>query len=1171
MQDITVYQPRNPVRIVTAASLFDGHDAAINIMRRILQKSGAEVIHLGHNRSAAEIVDCAVQEDAQAIAITSYQGGHIEFFKYLYDLLRERNCPHIRIFGGGGGTILPSEIETLHAYGINRIYSPDDGRAMGLQGMINDLLEQSDFSVVSDQENKIAALADQIRKGLDPALARGISLAENDPMLFARLADHLGITADIETNQIKHNLTPTKIPVVGITGTGGAGKSSLVDELIRRFIHSTGNSKDPLDGPRIAVVSVDPSKRKTGGALLGDRIRMNAIHHPRVYMRSLATRQSNLALSRHVRDTLSLLKASQFDLIILETSGIGQSDTEIIDHSDVSLYVMTPEYGAATQLEKIDMLDFADLIAVNKFDKRGGQDALRDVKKQYQRNHGLWEIPPSEMPVEGTIASQFNDPGMNRLYARLMHLLAEKCGFNTSRQSVTASAELSEKIYIIPPSRTRYLSEITESIRRYNHEANDQSELAGQWFALEESQRLLAPSEQEAEYTPRPHSVSGQDSYSVQDAIRQRILVIKSQMKGSNLRLLEAWPSLKAAYQAEDFVYRVRGKDLRVSTHTKTLSGLKLPKISVPRYTHYGDLLRWILQENVPGSFPYTAGVFPFKREQEDPTRMFAGEGGPERTNKRFHYVSLGMPAKRLSTAFDSVTLYGNDPDRRPDIYGKIGNSGVSICCLDDAKKLYSGFDLCNPATSVSMTINGPAPVLLAFYMNAAIDQQCELYIRENNLQDQVQHRIEALQSNSSHWPSYNLRHALGHQPDMPLPEGNNGLGLALLGLSGDLVLDQEVYQAIRTKTLTQVRGTVQADILKEDQAQNTCIFSTEFSLRLMGDVQEYFIQHQVRNFYSVSISGYHIAEAGANPITQLAFTLANGFTYVEYYLSRGMDINRFAPNLSFFFSNGIDAEYAVIGRVARRIWAKAMREKYGADERSQMLKYHIQTSGRSLHAQEIDFNDIRTTLQALYAIYDNCNSLHTNAFDEAITTPTEGSVRRAMAIQLIINRELGLAYNQNPLQGSFVIEELTDLVEEAVMMEFDRITERGGVLGAMESMYQRNQIQEESLHYETLKHNGDLPIIGVNTFLSREGSPTLIPGEVIRATEAEKEAQIVALNALHGRYPSESKHWLNQLSQAALRQENLFEVLMEAVKYCSLGQITQTLYGVGGQYRRNM
>ncbi|MEY3573443.1 MAG: hypothetical protein RLZZ617_41 [Bacteroidota bacterium] len=1163
MQDITVYQPRNPVRIVTAASLFDGHDAAINIMRRILQKSGAEVIHLGHNRSAAEIVDCAVQEDAQAIAITSYQGGHIEFFQYLYDLLRERNCPHIRIFGGGGGTILPSEIEALHAYGINRIYSPDDGRAMGLQGMINNLLEQSDFSVVSGQEDKIAELAGLIQKGVAPALARGISLAENDPRLFAELAKHLGFaagkeTAGKETAEGEQNASLPKIPVIGITGTGGAGKSSLVDELIRRFIHSTGNSKDPLDGPRIAVVSVDPSKRKTGGALLGDRIRMNAIHHPRVYMRSLATRQSNLALSRHVRDTLSLLKASRFDLIILETSGIGQSDTEIIDHSDVSLYVMTPEYGAATQLEKIDMLDFADLIAVNKFDKRGGQDALRDVKKQYQRNHGLWETPPSEMPVEGTIASQFNDPGMNRLYARLMRLLAEKCGFNTSRLSITASEELSEKIYIIPPSRTRYLSEITDSIRRYNQEAQAQAEVAGQWFALEESQRILA--------------LGGSDTQQpLQNALDQRIQEIKSQMKGSNLRLLEAWPSLKTAYQAEEFVYRVRGKDLRVGTHTKTLSGLNLPKISLPRYTHYGDLLRWILQENVPGSFPFTAGVFPFKREQEDPTRMFAGEGGPERTNKRFHYVSLGMPAKRLSTAFDSVTLYGNDPDRRPDIYGKIGNSGVSICCLDDAKKLYSGFDLCNPATSVSMTINGPAPVLLAFYMNAAIDQQCELYIRDHQLQEQVQRRIEALQKASTPWPSYNLEHALGQQPDQPLPEGNNGLGLGLLGLSGDMVLDQEIYQAIRAKTLTQVRGTVQADILKEDQAQNTCIFSTEFSLRLMGDVQEYFIQHQVRNFYSVSISGYHIAEAGANPITQLAFTLANGFTYVEYYLSRGMDINRFAPNLSFFFSNGIDAEYAVIGRVARRIWAKAMREKYGADERSQMLKYHIQTSGRSLHAQEIDFNDIRTTLQALYAIYDNCNSLHTNAFDEAITTPTEGSVRRAMAIQLIINRELGLAYNQNPLQGSFVIEELTDLVEEAVMLEFDRITERGGVLGAMESMYQRNQIQEESLHYETLKHNGDLPIIGVNTFLSREGSPTLIPGEVIRATEAEKEAQIVALNALHGRYPSESQHWLNQLSQAALRQENLFEVLMEAVKYCSLGQITQTLYEVGGQYRRNM
>ena len=1155
MNEVPVYQPRNPLRIVTAASLFDGHDASINIMRRILQKSGAEVIHLGHNRSAAEIVDCAVQEDAQAIAITSYQGGHLEFFKYLYDLLRDRGCPHIRIFGGGGGTILPTEIEELHRYGITRIYSPDDGRTLGLQGMINDLLQQCDFSVVEAQEERLQELARGLQAGHAPDLARCISLAENEPALFERLAEHLGIWTNDKAQEKTASPSHPQIPVVGITGTGGAGKSSLVDELIRRFIHHTGNPLNAHEGPRIAVVSVDPSKRKTGGALLGDRIRMNAIHHPRVYMRSLATRQSNLALSRHVKDTLALLKASRFDLIILETSGIGQSDTEIIDHSDVSLYVMTPEYGAATQLEKIDMLDFADLIAVNKFDKRGGQDALRDVRKQYQRNHGLWETPPSEMPVEGTIASQFNDPGMNRLYARLMRLLSDQCGFSPKGLSNPASEGLSEKIYIIPPSRTRYLSEITDSIRRYNQEAQEQAELAGQWFVLGQSLNIM----------------EGEGSEAIKEAIKERIQELQSGIKGTYVKMLENWPALKAAYAEPEFVYRVRGKDLRVSTHTKTLSGLHLPKIALPRYTHYGDLLTWMLQENLPGSFPYTAGVFPFKREQEDPTRMFAGEGGPERTNKRFHYVSLGMPAKRLSTAFDSVTLYGNDPDRRPDIYGKIGNSGVSICCLDDAKKLYSGFDLCHPATSVSMTINGPAPVLLAFYMNAAIDQQCEIHIREHQLQDSVRRRIEGLQEASAPWPTYNLEAALGHPPEQALPEGNNGLGLQLLGLAGDTVLEPEVYQAIRSQTLTQVRGTVQADILKEDQAQNTCIFSTEFSLRLMGDVQEYFIQHKVRNFYSVSISGYHIAEAGANPITQLAFTLANGFTYVEYYLSRGMNINDFAPNLSFFFSNGIDAEYAVIGRVARRIWAKAMREKYGADERSQMLKYHIQTSGRSLHAQEIDFNDIRTTLQALYAIYDNCNSLHTNAFDEAITTPTEASVRRAMAIQLIINRELGLAYNQNPLQGSFVIEELTDLVEEAVLLEFDRITERGGVLGAMESMYQRNQIQEESLHYETLKHNGDLPIIGVNTFLSREGSPTLIPGEVIRATEAEKEAQIHSLQALHARYPEQARHWLNRLAEAAVLQQNLFEVLMEAVKYCSLGQITETLYQVGGQYRRNM
>ncbi|MFM9060770.1 MAG: methylmalonyl-CoA mutase family protein [Bacteroidota bacterium] len=1151
MQEIPVYQPSNPVRLVTAASLFDGHDAAINIMRRILQKSGAEVIHLGHNRSAAEIVDCAVQEDAQAIAITSYQGGHLDFFKYLYDLLRERGRPEIRLFGGGGGTILPTEIEELHRYGINRIYSPDDGRAMGLQGMINDLLQQSDFAIVQEKEEDLPRLAERIRLGADPALARGISMAENEPALFESLTRLLGSDGPKSDGP--------KAPVLGITGTGGAGKSSLVDEVIRRFITQTGDPSDPSLGPRVAVVSVDPSKRKSGGALLGDRIRMNAIHHPRVYMRSLATRQSNLALSRHVRDTLTLLQASRFDLILLETSGIGQSDTEIIDHSDVSLYVMTPEYGAATQLEKIDMLDFADLIAVNKFDKRGGQDALRDVKKQVQRNHNLWDTPASEMPVEGTIASQFNDPGMNRLFGRLMELLETRCGFKVDRRPLVQDNELSEKIYIIPPSRTRYLSEITEHIRRYNRDTEEQAERAEHWFALEQSLQILQ------------EQGGGTSQSPALEALQAALHQAKSSLHGQSIRALEAWPALREAYTGEVFSYQVRGKEIKVNTRTTTLSGLPLPKISLPRYANYGDLLRWFRQENLPGSFPFTAGVFPFKREQEDPTRMFAGEGGPERTNKRFHYVSLGMPAKRLSTAFDSVTLYGNDPDRRPDIYGKIGNAGVSICCLDDAKKLYSGFDLCDPATSVSMTINGPAPVLLAFFLNAAIDQQCEKFIAQSKRTVEVNTRLNKIRGGRQDWPVYQAFGGENEPSNSTLPEGNNGLGLMLLGVSGDALLPEEDYQRIKKATLTQVRGTVQADILKEDQAQNTCIFSTEFSLRLMGDVQEYFIDHAVRNFYSVSISGYHIAEAGANPITQLAFTLANGFTYVEYYLSRGMDINRFAPNLSFFFSNGIDAEYAVIGRVARRIWAKALREKYGADERSQMLKYHIQTSGRSLHAQEIDFNDIRTTLQALYALYDNCNSLHTNAFDEAITTPTEASVRRAMAIQLIINRELGLAFNQNPLQGSFVIEELTDLVEEAVMLEFDRITERGGVLGAMESMYQRNQIQEESLHYETLKHNGDLPIIGVNTFLSKEGSPTLIPGEVIRATEAEKEAQISTLKSLNQRYPQEAAQWLRKLSEAALRQENLFDVLMEAVKYCSLGQITEALYQVGGRYRRNM
>lgn len=1138
-----IYQPQNHIRIVTAASLFDGHDAAINIMRRILQSSGAEVIHLGHNRSVAEIVNCAIQEDAQAIAITSYQGGHVEFFKYMYDLLKEKGAGHIRLFGGGGGTILPSEIEELQAYGITRIYSPDDGRSMGLQGMINHLLEQCDFATGMSLNGELGHILQK-----DPlSIARIISTAENNPALYATVRGKI-------TEMIAASAKTKITPVLGITGTGGSGKSSLVDELVRRFLLDFMADGDVEKGKTIAIISVDPSKRKTGGALLGDRIRMNSINNSRVYMRSLATRQSNLALSKYVQDAVDVTKAAGFDLIILETSGIGQSDTEIIEHSDMSLYVMTPEYGAATQLEKIDMLDFADLIALNKFDKRGALDALRDVQKQFQRNHQRWDEKPDTMPVFGTIASQFNDPGMNRLYRSVIDHLVAKTGAPLA-STFAASGEMSEKIFIIPPHRTRYLSEITDSIRQYDTWVEEQSALAQQLYNLSESIAHLKGS-----------SKAGAPDAALTTTIQtleERLVALERKLAGENKHLLDTWEQKVKTYKDPIFTYHVRGKAIEVPTHTESLSHLQIPKVSLPSYKAWGDVLRWNLQENVPGEFPYTAGVFPFKRVGEDPTRMFAGEGGPERTNKRFHYVSHGLPAKRLSTAFDSVTLYGNDPDYRPDIYGKIGNSGVSVCCLDDAKKLYSGFNLCDPATSVSMTINGPAPMLLGFFMNAAIDQQCELYIRENGLEAEVEAKIEAIyKAKGVARPRY--------QAD-ELPEGNDGLGLMLLGVTGDQVLPANVYESIKARTLSSVRGTVQADILKEDQAQNTCIFSTEYSLRLMGDVQSYFIDHNVRNFYSVSISGYHIAEAGANPISQLAFTLANGFTFVEYYVSRGMDINKFAPNLSFFFSNGVDPEYSVIGRVARRIWAKALKHKYKADERSQMLKYHIQTSGRSLHAQEIDFNDIRTTLQALYAIYDNCNSLHTNAYDEAITTPTEESVRRAMAIQLIINKELGLATNQNPLQGSFIIEELTDLVETAVLAEFDRITERGGVLGAMETMYQRNKIQEESMHYEMLKHTGELPIIGVNTFLSSKGSPTILPAEVIRATTEEKEYQIEMLNTLHQAQADKAQELLSKIQTAAIQNHNVFEAIMEAAKYCSLGQITNAMFLVGGQYRRNM
>jgi methylmalonyl-CoA mutase len=1150
MDKIEIYKPKNKVRIVTAASLFDGHDASINIMRRIIQATGVEVIHLGHDRSVEEVVNTAIQEDANAIALTSYQGGHNEYFKYMYDLLKERGASHIKIFGGGGGVILPSEIKELIDYGITRIYSPDDGREMGLQGMINDLVKQSDFPI-GDQLN---VDLDILKKKNVGTIARIISAAENFPKVSKDVID-----------KIKEKNKLSKTPVLGITGTGGSGKSSLVDELVRRFLI---DFKDKT----IGIISVDPSKRKTGGALLGDRIRMNSINVPRVYMRSLATRQSNLALSKNVAEAIEVLKVAEYDLIILETSGIGQSDTEILDHSDISLYVMTPEFGAATQLEKIDMLDFADLVAINKFDKRGAKDALRDVKKQYMRNNNLWDTPQDDLPVFGTIASQFNDPGMNRLYMSVMDRLTEKT--NTILKSdFNIGNEISEKVFVIPPARTRYLSEIAENNRNYDSRSSDQVEVAQKLYAIYKticSVVNVVKKDDEMNFI----NENGIDQNEIYDRIEKekdkdflKLLFYefdrnKKDLDPYNWDRIINWKNTIKKYKEPIYSFKVRGKELNIETHSESLSHLQIPKVSLPRYNAWGDILQWILQENVPGEFPYASGLYPFKRTGEDPTRMFAGEGGPERTNRRFHYVSLGMPAKRLSTAFDSVTLYGNDPDHRPDIYGKIGNAGVSVCCLDDAKKLYSGFDLSDPMTSVSMTINGPAPMLLGYFMNAAIDQNCEKYIKEKGLEKKINSKIEKI---------YKEKRIKRPQYHGEIPEGNDGLGLMLLGVTGDEVLPKDVYEKIKYETLKQVRGTVQADILKEDQAQNTCIFSTEFALRLMGDVQEYFIENQVRNFYSVSISGYHIAEAGANPITQLAFTLANGFTYVEYYLSRGMDINNFGPNLSFFFSNGIDPEYSVIGRVARKIWSKAMKYKYGANPRAQMLKYHIQTSGRSLHAQEIDFNDIRTTLQALYAIYDNCNSLHTNAYDEAITTPTEESVRRAMAIQLIINKELGLAKNENPIQGSFIIEELTDLVEEAVLEEFDKITERGGVLGAMETMYQRSKIQEESLYYETLKHNGSFPIIGVNTFLSSKGSPTIIPGEVIRATEEEKMIQIHVIEKLHDGNKKNSKELIKELQQKAINNENIFESLMEVCKKCSLGQITHALFEVGGQYRRNM
>jgi len=1182
------YQPSNKIRIVTAASLFDGHDAAINIMRRIMQSKGAEIIHLGHNRSVKEIVEAAIEEDVQGIAITSYQGGHVEFFKYMKDLLDENDCGHIKIFGGGGGTILPQEIEELHKYGIARIYSPDDGRKMGLEGMIEDVIkqcglpptpsggggfkQQSDFwDAPKKWDGKLPlGEAKDIRK-----IARSITLAEagiknkevHNEILYHRdeatKTKHLhpGRLPNKEIGEEKNEKHKASSPdrrsregaaVLGITGTGGAGKSSVTDEIVRRFLNN-------FTDKTIAVISVDPTKKKTGGALLGDRIRMNSISNPRAYMRSLATRESDKALSEYVDEAIDVCKAAGFDFIILESAGVGQSDASILDYCDVSMYVMTPEYGAASQLEKINMLDYADVIAINKFDKAGALDALTDVRKQYKRNHQLFTAKDDELPVIGTMASKFNDEGVNRLFGLMLKAIERKTGKNFGKFRFNATAMVSQAI--IPSGRVRYLSEISSTVREYDQLVKDQSGIASKLYQLHGVLQILSESQKV--------------SPSLQETLEEQIRFYTDQLTPVSRKLIQKWPEKLKAYQADFYEFNVRDKKIRQEMFTISLSGTRIPKVVLPKYNDWGDILRWQAEENVPGRFPFTAGVFPLKREGEDPTRMFAGEGSPERTNKRFHYVSIDQPAKRLSTAFDSVTLYGEDPDHRPDIYGKVGNSGVSIATVDDAKKLYSGFNLCDPKTSVSMTINGPAPIILAFFLNAAIDQQCEKHILENNLKEEVNRIVES-KYKIEQLPKYTGTDGKSVIPvkaelQGALPLGHNGLGLRLLGLSGADVLSNEVYDKIKADALSQVRGTVQADILKEDQAQNTCIFSTEFALKLMGDVQEYFIENKVRNFYSVSISGYHIAEAGANPITQLAFTLANGFTYVEYYLSRGMNIDDFAPNLSFFFSNGMDTEYSVIGRVARRIWAKAMKYKYKANKRSQMLKYHIQTSGRSLHAQEIDFNDIRTTLQALYAIYDNCNSLHTNAYDEAITTPTEESVRRAMAIHLIINRELGSAKTENFTQGSFAIEELTDLVEEAVMVEFDRITERGGVLGAMERMYQRNKIQEESLYYEHQKHTGELPIVGVNTFLNKKGSPTIIPNEVIRSTKEEKEQQIANLQAFWKRNEARAAGELNKLKDVAIKNGNLFVQLMETVRYCSLGQITHALYEVGGQYRRNM
>ena len=1127
-----------PLRFVTAASLFDGHDAAINIMRRLIQAQGAEVIHLGHNRSVDDIVRAAIQEDADGIAISSYQGGHNEFFRYMVDRLRELGAGHIKVFGGGGGTITPEEIGELMEYGVERIYHPHDGMELGLEAMIRDLMErtaQARRPTIAPTRNEsvvdISATISAIEEGVF------------DDSQLARLRKEWQMQAG-------------EVPVLGITGTGGAGKSSVTDEILNRFLACFADM-------RIAVLAVDPTRRRTGGALLGDRIRMNSLRSERIYMRSIATRRQHLATSEMLADHILFLKSQGFDLVIVETAGIGQSDSEIVDMVDFAVYVMTSEYGAASQLEKIDMLDFADLVVLNKYDKRGAEDALRDVRKQWKRNHVEFDLADDDVPVYPTIASQFNDPGVSWMFSELCRRVAAKVDLDVDKWSPQIDTSIREPraMAAIPGARIRYLAEIAEQGRDIDSQVERQAESATLAQHAYEALKLLGDAELPAQLEPYPAAaLTDADDRSLL-VLRQRYQEALADLSADSLRLLQEWPQRKAGVQSEKHSYTVRGKEITGNNYRESLSHQKIPKIAAPAYSDWGELLRFLARENLPGAYPYTGGVYPYRRLGEDPTRMFAGEGTPERTNRRFHYLSLGQDAARLSTAFDSVTLYGEDPHERPDIYGKVGNSGVSIATVDDMKKLYSGFDLCAPTTSVSMTINGPAPMILAFFMNTAIDQQVEKHLRETGGWEAVQKRIDKYFKNRPR-PRY-----VGD-----LPVGNDGLGLGLLGVSGELVVDAETYARIVKETLAKVRGTVQADILKEDQAQNTCIFSTEFAMKMMGDVQQFFIDNNVRNYYSISISGYHIAEAGANPISQLAFTLSNGFTIVEYYLARGMDIDAFAPNLSFFFSNGMDPEYTVIGRVARRIWARAMKERYGASARSQMLKYHVQTSGRSLHAQEISFNDIRTTLQALYALFDNCNSLHTNAFDEAITTPTEQSVRRAVAIQLIISRELGLNFCENPWQGSFIIDELTDLVEEAVYQEFERISERGGVLGAMDTMYQRGKIQEESLYYESKKHDGSLPLIGVNTFLPKEGQEDEVHElELIRSSEAEKQDQIRHVREFQDSRSDRSRDALRQLQAVARERGNVFAELMETVKSNSLGQISSALYEVGGEYRRNM